>query len=415
MLHSASIIQQKTRNMIGKSYLNHKAFVILDSIVPILGILIITILVLESVFRTLNFDQYPYDGPFQHIYPLREIDHGYYPGIDFHFFHGTLIPYITYLPYRMLGGGIFGAILSAKILQLVTITFGTLFLSIKLAGYRWGCLICTIVIYLSQQNTILVGLSPSWDVSSFGIRTFMGLIIAALFATKFKNQNYQSAIIGVLSAMGVFFGTEQGFYYFVASIGTIMMSDNKAIKKTELNILLSSIFILSLVMFPLIAWRKIDALLYVKNVMADQVWYYGAPPVLFIRNISEILHDQNFSCIFNALVMFLIIFIILIYLRRYKILEERKYRALMFLELWGIVATTSNSSIVAYHYIEPLIRNSIISILYIGILINSKIWVYIVDVVFKKYEPLINNNEKIHKAIVLTKRFLKLNHFSTRL
>src|ERR1041384_3235218 len=59
------------------------------------------VIALESA---LHFVGPAIDGPFQLYNALRRIWVGQTGGVDFQFFHGLAIPYLHFIPFRLLGG-----------------------------------------------------------------------------------------------------------------------------------------------------------------------------------------------------------------------------------------------------------------------------------------------------------------------
>src|ERR1051325_873677 len=59
------------------------------------------------------------DGPFQLYNPLRRIETGLRPGIDFQVFHGLGIPYLHYPFYRLFGRGLEGSELARQLVSAV--------------------------------------------------------------------------------------------------------------------------------------------------------------------------------------------------------------------------------------------------------------------------------------------------------
>lgn len=313
------------------------------------------------------FDGYPYDGPFQHLYPLREIDAGYFPGVDFNFFHGTAIPYINYGVYKLAGGGIFGALFSAKLTQFFSIYLGLLFLCGRLFSKKVVHLAFFILFGIMASETYFIGLAPLWDVSSFGIRTVAGLVVAGFLIKLPKNEIFGLILLASICVAGVLLGTEQGFYCAAAVVLILSLTNycRGTLRRFFCAALFLIIFLIELFGIVYLLFGSIDSLLFVKNVAADQVWYYGAPPVQFLRSLSEVYTNPQYYFLLKALVSSVVVGLCVLLARKKGTITEGQYRALMFLMLWGWMGLTSDFSIIAYHYSEPLLRSMLIAALLI--------------------------------------------------
>lgn len=79
--------------------------------ISLLSLICVSIIYYNSV---LYFNREPWDGSFQTLFPLRSIDIGSYPAIDFSYFHGNGIPYLIYPLYYLFSHILgFGIIVSA--------------------------------------------------------------------------------------------------------------------------------------------------------------------------------------------------------------------------------------------------------------------------------------------------------------
>lgn len=321
-----------------------------------------------AYMQSLYFDGYPYDGPFQHLYPLREMDRGYLPGVDFNFFHGTAIPYINYGIYKLTGGGIFGALFSAKLTQFFSVYLGLLFLCFKLFSKGTYQTAFFIIISIMLTETYFVGLAPLWDVSSFGIRTLTGLIIAGVLVSNVNSRLTSIISLVGLCVLGVLLGTEHGFYC-VLSVCIVMLTTSYIHdlwwKRIVYTINFFAVFVISLLILVYILFGSLDSLLFIKNVANDQVWYYGAPPVLFIRSFMDLFNNPHWSYLPKIIIASLFVWVGIIFAAKRKIITEGQFRGLLFLMIWGWIGLTSDLSIVAYHYSEPLLRTILIAVLLI--------------------------------------------------
>jgi hypothetical protein len=329
-------------------------------ITPMLAVGIFAIAVVLAYAQSVSFDGYPYDGPFQHLYPLREIDAGFRPGVDFQFFHGTAIPWINYPVYRLAGGGIFGAMFSAKVTQLVSVFGGLLFLCLRLFPAEFRMLAFFILFAVSASTTYIIGLAPLWDVSSFGIRTLAGLVVAGILASPPRSYFASLCCLALTAALGVYLGTEQGFYIAAAVFAAILVVGpiGKVPLRAIQAVVFAVLFIAATIGLSLAFFGSLAPLKFIKNVADDQVWYYGAPPVLFIRRLADLFVHPQWGFLWKVLAVTPVMALLLVCTAWKGWMDDNRLRACVFLLVWGCCGLTSDFSIVAYHYTEPLLRSA---------------------------------------------------------
>lgn len=169
-----------------------------------------------------NVTTEPFDGTFQLYDPLRRIDLGQVPGVDFQFFHGLGVPYLHWPIFALLGGGLFGA-------ETTKWATSPLLFLISIAIFFWAY-------FRSVKKTVIAtsfvfGISAGWMVddifpqlSLLGVRMAFPTLVAAamLWATPRTLRVWRYRIpwnivaAAILLGFAFVCGTEQGAAAMVA-------------------------------------------------------------------------------------------------------------------------------------------------------------------------------------------------------
>src|SRR5689334_9163837 len=117
------------------------------------------------------------DGPFQLYNSLRRIWVGQRGGVDFQFFHGLAIPYLHYIPFRVLGGGFIASeitrqMVSVVLYPLTVLVFLKFFIRDWTRTLAWAAIVMTASIAL-RMTSVLVALN-----SLLGIRSTLPTLMA---------------------------------------------------------------------------------------------------------------------------------------------------------------------------------------------------------------------------------------------
>jgi hypothetical protein len=321
--------------------------------------------------NSLLFDGFPYDGPFQNIYPLRRIDNGDLPGKDFLFFHGNGIPYVHYIFYKIFGSNIFASELSVAILQFIMTVFPVFFILKKLCDLHSAIFFTLCYIFISFNGLVFSSLSPIFDLSTFGIRAAFPLIVASYLYINYGTENKVKVITvtSVLLLIAILLGTEQGVYAF-GSVAMLILIFNyfnvNIISRIIYTLLFSAIFSIILIGFHLLFFGDLDALIQIKNLSNDQSWYFGIYPHVFIKNINDFFTLSNVYLYETQFIVFVysLIFLFTLYLyTKYNNLR-RQLLICLYLLVYGLGGAFSNFGMIAYHYMEPMIRSSAIVVCY---------------------------------------------------
>ena len=109
----------------------------LEIVFTILFFLTLIAMVLGFKDTVARFNGSPFDGVFQTLFPLRRMDAGELPGVDFFYFHGNGIPYLLYPIYYLInsvtGQELFASLWSTFIVNLFFL-YTPIYLFI-----RWEC------------------------------------------------------------------------------------------------------------------------------------------------------------------------------------------------------------------------------------------------------------------------------------
>jgi hypothetical protein len=243
------------------------------------------------------FDGAPVDGPFQLFDSLRRLDAGQRPGRDFPFFHGVGIPWLHYLPYRILGGNLWASEFTREWLSTLTFLFTSAVFGYVALGTTAGT---AIFVALASFAASMLGLRDLYGPahSMLGVRSSFPVLLFALLLSRASNA-WKVAGGSVLLGLALACGTEQGLYTAAACGLTAAMcmvrrpdpsgrgADNWRVLA---GILLGGVIAygaaLALLCSPA---GVVSALRYAfRDLPADQLWFAGAPPAAFAATLKSL-------------------------------------------------------------------------------------------------------------------------------
>lgn len=237
----------------------------------------------------LHFDGSAIDGPFQLYNALRRITAGQTGGVDFQFFHGLLIPYLHYLPYRLFGGTFAASEITRQLVSGLLYPLSVLiFLRAFIGDWRRALVWATAVMAMSialRMLPVLIALN-----SLLGVRSTLPTLLPVVFILP-VSRRIRVSVAAVTLGVALSLSTEQGLAVLLAiTIATVVMS----VRSTErmrwivdaAAIVVGGLVTLMLILVAIggVAGMR-GALRYnFKLVPMDQYWYFGAPPNIFVSS-----------------------------------------------------------------------------------------------------------------------------------
>ena len=229
------------------------------------------------------------DGPFQLYNSLRRIMMGQRGGADFQFFHGLGIPYLHYLPFRILGGNFVASELtrefvSAILYPITVVVFLKFFIRDWARTLAW----CAVIMAMSfnlRLASVLVAVN-----SLLGVRSTVPIFIPIVLCLPMPRAR-RTALLGISVGLALLFGTEQGLATVAAlGVATVVVAlRSREWKEYVLDTAQAiAIGVVTLVLCLLLVGGVSgmrSALVYnFKLVPMDQYWYFGTPPNVFLSS-----------------------------------------------------------------------------------------------------------------------------------
>jgi hypothetical protein len=346
----------------------------------------------QVLAHAFGFDGFAMNGAFQALNPLQRMAAGQVLGSDFQFFHGIGVPLLHYPLYLLLGGdlvaseiarwGVMPVLFLASVIVLfraVTKRWWIILLSSSLATYYclWKL---PAVIY--PEN------------SSLGLRSMTPVFIMAVILWKdqlsrylvgrIPSLNLYHLLVSFLLVAAFLCGSEQGIAAGIAfTIVSLRFPRTMRLKQRfkELGkvIGLSAIWLLIL-LTVITQGHPLSPLKFVLlDLPADQGWYFGSPPNVFLQYASFI---QDVVVSFNVTVVCIAVglFVLLHRLRKHPLVTTR-LEGLIFSLAAGLAALIAMFGYYAPTQLIPLARMNILAVLCLGICIAplavqnlSKLW-----------------------------------------
>ncbi|MEO7084232.1 MAG: hypothetical protein ABI442_13980 [Gemmatimonadaceae bacterium] len=329
--------------------------------------LMMVVIGLESA---LHFIGPAIDGPFQLYNSLRRIWAGQTPGVDFQFFHGLGIPYLHYLPFRLLGGTFFASeivreLTSALLFPIVVIVVLRFFIRDWTRTMAWAAIAMTVSIGL-RLTSMLVAIN-----SLLGVRATIPTLIPVALCLRTKPW-IRTTITGVMLGLSLLMGTEQGLAVALAIILALVVYVWRSPKEARVALVGEGSVILALGAAVLVALLVTlggvagmrGALNYnFRLVPMDQYWYFGAPPNLFLSSWGAIpgMMAKLLKIPLSLLAgLGFVVFTLHSLWRDAAKPNGRERFAFAVLALYGMISCASLLGTYANAYIQPLLRCDIL-------------------------------------------------------
>jgi hypothetical protein len=320
-------------------------------------------LAVDTVF---HFKESPIDGPFQLFNGLRRIATGQRLGGTFQVFHGPGVPYLHYLPFRLFGGGFLASEFAR---QFVSITAAVLLLVAFFRAWtgNWRTTIQMSVVALALLAIPLRVIALLFPTNSMiGLRATMPIVIGIhlLLRPDGRRAMLERA---VLFALALAFGIEQGMAA-IAGFGLLQVliavrtrdwrAPARGIATIGLGIVAYAVLVFILTPSGFASVMRFNF----REVPADQMWYFGAPPNEFL--FAWIHFTRLFEHpIWTVMALGGLIYAIARYWMKPDAEDARARVAEAFLMLYAIVSTVSMLGTFTTVYFQPAVRVSLFVLL----------------------------------------------------
>ncbi|MFC3608438.1 hypothetical protein [Stutzerimonas tarimensis] len=367
--------------------INYKTWIRLLGFGAVVAYVLLGILNAYVSARIYNGSQY--DGAFQLYFPLRRMDGGEWPGRDFFYFHGQLIPAIVYPLFKILGSDFFAAQLAAKLVDLaLPLAYFFIFRWLGLGKGR-SLLATLLLVGLLVTNRFTFGTqNPIDGIHIYALRSAIPLLYLAYISVRLGDDRYLNNFAGLfyrkivlvqalVFTLAFYLGGEQAFYLLGAMILANMIGAGaRPLRWLLMGLCLVTLSVLILMAANAVLFGSQKPLLYLAETSQNQTWFYGSYPNEFLH--SPLDFSRYRSSTFKASAKFMVCVIGLpVLLGMTWRLRSSLGRPLFIYTLtagaYGLVGLTS---LLASYAGEQYADNAIKVMLIVGIvlLVQSSFW-----------------------------------------
>ncbi|MDF2461483.1 MAG: hypothetical protein K0S68_886 [Candidatus Saccharibacteria bacterium] len=344
--------------------------------------------VFTALHHSLHFDGYAADGPFQLYNPLRRLDAGQFLGRDFQFFHGLGVPLLHFPFFKLFGSNIFASeftrwMLGAGLFVVTALTF----FHAGLRKWRYSLLATSLAVVVFT----LIDFSVIYPSNSLvGIRSATALVFGAVMLLPIKRVwvikgikvPAKQVILGLLAAVAILLGTEQGLALGLA-YGLVMLG--LGIQHIKRTVIALAWFGLSAGLGWLVASTIFTAghplapIIYsLFEVGKDQSWYFGTPPNPYL-SWSTLSHHLLHPFMIKVYLYGSVVVLSLVLLRRLRLIDLRLLAAGLVMVVYGVIAFAV-SAIGGYFsagQAVPLMRMVVMLWILLSVLLLERVIVWI--------------------------------------
>lgn len=369
-----------------------------DLLIIYFVIYLIFISLLKTYAEAVVFNGIPFDGPFQLFNNLRRLADTQIPGKDYQVFHGLGSGYLHLLPYLLLGKNFLASEIARWGVSLLVFPLVNYLFLRAINLNKRAAVLLTILLSLMIPLFDLTVLSEPAN-SLISIRSFFPVVIAAIFfkyQSSFVNRDIIRSnqsnsrvkriirnhlwemLAAILTVIAFFFSVEHGLATFGALFITVLLfpPGQKTGKERLISLafyMISTALSLCLFYFLLSGPYFIQTLNYaLKDVPADQFWYFGTPPNNFVKNFWDLI---NPNIVAVRILLALFILLPLCVFSYFKDTAKRYlFSLLIFLLSEGLItATLPYLGIMSLNYSTPLMRINLLVTIALGVYWTSLI------------------------------------------
>lgn len=270
---------------------------------PLNAVLVAAYLVLGVLHAYVNarlYDGSQYDGAFQLFFPLRRMEQGQWPGRDFFYFHGQLIPVLVYPFYKLFGADFFAAQFAAKLVDLlVPLAYYGIF---KWLGMPRGqALLATVALVgLLVTDRFTFGTqNPVDGIHIYALRSLLPLLYLAWLAgrmavpgqaERLRRQFFvrQAPVQAGLFVLSFYLGSEQAFYLLAAMLlANLLLAGWRPVRIVLQSVWLVALAVGLLLLANLVLFGAQKPLTYLGEISRNQTWFYGGYPNEFLHGALD--------------------------------------------------------------------------------------------------------------------------------
>ncbi len=348
----------------------------------VFGLASVIAIALIQARSIMYFNQSPFDGVFQTLFPLRKMDQGEFPGRDFYYFHGNGIPYIIFPFYKIssifLNGDLSASIASTYFVNVIFIFVPMYYLYRLFMGWR-GSLIALMLFSIAVEYLPVFGyfLSPTFIGAPMGLRMSPHILMAIAVAKvalststgeiSFLATLQRLIIVGAVGAAMPLLGAEQGFYAVAAAAGAVFFLGGRRwriVQRVGFTATVLVSFGLFFVAALLTLFGSLETITALRDISDNQVWVYGVFPNSFFASWTEFFTlklsgavPSQLATIAGALALF---FCCGLFLK--KVLPLPALLVVLVLFAGGLLSWVANFGYVGQHQAPLFLRECILAL-----------------------------------------------------
>ena len=332
------------------------------------------------------YDGPQYDGAFQLYFPLKRMDAGEWPGKDFFYFHGQLIPVLIYPLFKLFGGDFFASQFASKLVDLV-IPIGYFIIFRWLGLNRVKSLLASVLLIgLLVTDRFTFGTqNPIDGVHVYSLRSLIPFLYIAFLARQLADVDYLENFASYFYKKNIFIqsfvfvisfylGSEQAFYLLAA----MMLANLVAIGLKPWRVILATVFLVVVPISLLLLCNELlfgsqKPLWYLGEISKNQTWFYASYPNEFLHSALDFSRYRSSTFKVSAkLIVCLLGLPALLWLTWF--LVQKKDKQLCFFTLiggaYGLIGLTS---FISSYSGEQYADNELKCFLIVGIVLLIKL------------------------------------------
>ncbi len=341
------------------------------------------------------YDGSQYDGAFQLFFPLRRIDQGEWPGKDFFYFHGQLIPVLVYPLYKLFGADFFAAQLAAKLVDLLMPL--AYYLAFHWLGLDKGkSLLATVVLVgLLVTDRFTFGTqNPVDGIHIYALRSLIPMLYIAFLARNMSTEGYaqrvqqtffhrHAPLQAALFVISFYLGSEQAFYLLAAMLlANLLLAGFHPLRVMVQSVWLILLAVGLLLLANLALFGSQQPLSYLGEISRNQTWFYGGYPNEFLHGALDFSRYRSSAYKVSAKLIVCILGLPFLMWLAFRLLP-RNERSLFYFSLiggaYGLIGLTSlTASYAGEQYTDNAIKVMLVGLIVLLTVISFRRREYVV-------------------------------------
>lgn len=332
------------------------------------------------------YDGPQYDGAFQLYFPLKRMAAGEWPGKDFFYFHGQLIPVLIYPFFKLLGGDFFASQFASKLVDLIVPL--AYFIIFRWLGFNRvkSLLASLLLIGLLVTDRFTFGTqNPIEGVHIYSLRSLLPFLYMSYLARQLADEAYLRAfsssfykktvfIQASIFVISFYLGSEQAFYLLAA----MMLANLVAIGFKPWRVILATILLVIVSISLLLLSNELifgsqKPLLYLGEISKNQAWFYSSYPNEFLHSALDFSRYRSSTFKVSAKIIVCIIGLPALLGLTWLLLPRKDKQIFFFALIGGAYGLIGLTSFIASYSGEQYADNALKTFLIVGIILLIKL------------------------------------------